>query len=57
MDRIFKLFAVTDNKSNKDSSTGIGLNILKVIVEEQGGKVWAESEPGQGSTFHFTWRK
>lgn len=57
MDRIFKLFAVTENKSNKDSSTGIGLNLLKIIVEEQGGKVWADSELGKGSTFHFLWKK
>ena len=56
-DRIFKLFETTDNKSTKDSSTGVGLNLLKVLVEEQGGKIWVESEPGQGSTFYFEWRK
>ncbi|MGL4360833.1 MAG: sensor histidine kinase [Sediminibacterium sp.] len=56
-DRIFKLFETTDNKSTKDSATGVGLNLLKVLVEEQGGKIWVESEPGQGSTFYFEWRK
>ncbi|MFX5668642.1 ATP-binding protein, partial [Acinetobacter baumannii] len=44
-DRIFKLFETTDNKSTKDSATGVGLNLLKVLVEEQGGKIWVESEP------------
>lgn len=54
---IFKLFATSNNKSNNDSSTGVGLNIMKVLVEEQGGKIAVVSEPGQGSTFSFQWRK
>ncbi|HSU52378.1 MAG TPA: hybrid sensor histidine kinase/response regulator [Segetibacter sp.] len=57
LDKIFKLFEVGENKSSKDSSTGIGLNILKVLVEEQGGRIWVESNPGKGSTFYFEWRK
>jgi two-component system, sensor histidine kinase and response regulator len=56
-ERIFKLFETTENKSVKDSSTGVGLNLLKVLVEEQGGKIWVESEQGLGSTFYFEWRK
>ncbi|MFL9482273.1 sensor histidine kinase [Chitinophagaceae bacterium LWZ2-11] len=56
-ERVFKLFQVTDNKSFKDSSTGIGLNLLKFLVAEQGGRVWVNSEPGLGSSFHFEWRK
>jgi two-component system sensor histidine kinase/response regulator len=55
--RIFRLFETGANKSNKDSSTGVGLNILKVLVEEQGGKIWVESVEGEGSTFYFEWRK
>ncbi len=56
-EKIFKLFEVTDNTSKHDSSTGVGLNLLKVLVEEQGGKIWVDSEPGMGSTFYFEWKK
>jgi two-component system, sensor histidine kinase and response regulator len=55
--RVFKLFQTTNNKTNTDSSTGVGLNILKVLVEEQGGKIWVESKVGEGSTFYFEWKK
>lgn len=56
--RIFRLFHTTQNKAvNSDSSTGVGLNILKMLVEEQGGRIWVESNQGEGSTFFFEWRK
>lgn len=57
--RIFSLFEVTGNSNTatRDSSTGIGLNILKMLVEEQGGKIWVDSVEGQGSVFYFEWYK
>ena len=55
--KIFKLFETTDNKSTGESSTGVGLNLLKMLVEEQGGKIRVESSPDLGSTFFFEWRK
>lgn len=54
-ERIFKLFEKVDNDDTK--GTGVGLNILKLLVETQGGKVWVESKFGEGSSFHFQWRR
>lgn len=53
-DSIFKIFHSL-NKS-KDS-TGIGLSIVKKIVEFYGGEIWLESEPKVGTTFYFTLKK
>jgi signal transduction histidine kinase len=41
------------SKKKRDGS-GMGLLIVKALVTAHGGRVWAESEPGQGSTFYFT---
>ncbi len=56
-DRIFGLFKTGQAVARGETSTGIGLNLLKVIVEEQGGRIWAESEEDKGSTFFFDWAK
>ena len=56
-DKIFTLSRTTNNISTQDTSTGFGLNIAKMIVEEQGGNLWFESIPGQGATFYFEWKK
>lgn len=55
-EKIFRLFATADNASSGDSATGIGLNITKMFVEEQGGRLWVESQTGEGSSFYFLWR-
>jgi signal transduction histidine kinase len=51
--RIFEIFQTLDDTANKGS--GIGLAIVKKIVENNQGKVWVDSVPGQGATFYFTW--
>ena len=54
--RIFGIFQTLASKDNSES-TGIGLSIVKKIVESQGGTIQLESELGKGSTFYFSWRK
>lgn len=54
--RIFEIFQ-TVQPSSSNESTGIGLSIVRKIVEVEGGTVQLESEVGAGSTFRFTWPK
>lgn len=55
-ERIFTLFQTLQPRDVKET-TGIGLAVAKKIVETEGGKIWLESQDGQGSTFFFTWPK
>ncbi len=52
-ERVFQLFQTLAPRDRVES-TGVGLALVKKIVEMYGGQVWIESTPGQGSTFHFT---
>ncbi|WP_026369425.1 PAS domain S-box protein [Kallotenue papyrolyticum] len=53
-ERIFGIFQTLAPRDQVEGS-GLGLALVKKIVEHQGGRVWVESDEGQGATFRFTW--
>jgi signal transduction histidine kinase len=52
-ERVFQLFQTLKPRDQSDS-TGVGLAVVKKIVEMYSGRVWVESKVGEGSTFYFT---
>jgi len=55
-EKVFVIFQ-TLNRRDEVESTGVGLAIVKKIIEDQGGKIWVESEAGKGADFKFFWPK
>jgi signal transduction histidine kinase len=54
-ERIFDRFARVDSSLTRQMpGAGLGLFLVKAVIEAHGGRVWVESRPGRGSTFNFT---
>ena len=53
-ERVFGIFQTLEARDRVEG-TGIGLSVVKKLVETRGGRVWIDSVPGAGAAFHFTW--
>jgi PAS domain S-box-containing protein len=51
---VFRIFKRLNEEDDSVKGTGVGLTFVKKIIERHGGRIWLESEPGQGTTFFFT---